>query len=93
MDNIIKKYLTNALLFGYVVDIALQGATMADVGVILALAGFISFREYTEKHKKIQEVVTTVTKQNEIITAMVKEVDNLKTSMVGLKMGQGFKKL
>jgi hypothetical protein len=44
-----------------------------------------------KKETKIQEVIDTVNRQNEVIAKMATEIDNLKTAIVGVKMGAGFK--
>jgi hypothetical protein len=46
-----------------------------------------------DKHKKVQEMSEIINKQNEVLAKMATEVDAIKTSMVGLKMNQGFKKV
>jgi hypothetical protein len=55
----------------------------------MAVKEFIAHK----KNIKLQEVTKIVDKQNEVIMKMATEIDALKTSIVGVKMGQGFKKV
>ena len=66
----------------------------AECGVAIGLAALIAVKEYIghKKNLKLHEVIETVAKQNEVIMKMATEIDALKTSMVGVKMGQSFKK-
>jgi hypothetical protein len=63
------------------------------MGVVFALTAYVGMKDYMDKHKKVQEMSDIIIKQNEVISKMVVEVDAIKTSMVGLKMNQGFKKV
>jgi hypothetical protein len=91
METIIK-YLPISLLSLFVLKLVTYGVNAPEMGVIFALTAYTSLKDYLEKHKKIQEISEVVTKQNEVIGKMAVEIDNLKTSIVGVKMGQGFKK-
>ena len=70
-----------------------MGTNFPEMGVVFALTAYVAIKDYMDKHKKIQDMVEVINKQNEVITKMVTEVDAIKTSMVGLKMNQGFKKV
>ena len=92
MDTI-KKYVPIGLLCAYLVKLIIYGTNFPEMGVVFALTAYVALRDYVEKHKKVQEVLEIVNKQNEVIAKMATEVDAMKTSMVGLKMNQGFKKV
>lgn len=69
------------------------GVNPAECGVALGLVALVALKEYVgfKKDTKIQEVIDTVNRQNEVIAKMAAEIDNLKTAIVGVKMGAGFK--
>lgn len=92
MEKIIKL-LPIALLSIFVSKLVLLGVDAPSASVIFALTGYVALKDYLDKHKKIQEISDVVNKQNEIIAKMATEIDALKTSMVGVKMGQNFKKV
>jgi hypothetical protein len=92
MDTI-KKYVPIGLLCAYVLKLIFLGTNFPEMGVVFALTAYVATKDYVEKHKKVQEVLEIVNRQNEIIAKMATEIDNLKTSMVGVKMGQNFKKV
>jgi hypothetical protein len=87
------KYIPVGLLVAYVLKLIAMGTNAPEMGVVFALTAYVALKDYVEKHKKVQEVLDVVNKQNEIIAKMATEIDNLKTSMVGVKMGQNFKKV
>jgi hypothetical protein len=91
METIIK-YLPISLLSLFVLKLVTYGVNAPEMGVIFALTAYTALKDYLEKHKKIQEISEVVNKQNEVISKMAVEIDNLKTAIVGVKMGQGFKK-
>jgi hypothetical protein len=91
METIIK-HLPLSLLSLFVLKLVAYGVTAPEMGVIFALAAYTAIKDYLDKHKRIQEISEVVAKQNEVIGKMAVEIDNLKTSIVGVKMGQGFKK-
>jgi hypothetical protein len=92
MEKIVK-YLPITLLSAFILKLIAFGVNVPEMGVIFALTGYVALKDYVEKHKKIQEIAEVVKKQNEVITKMATEIDALKTSMVGVKMGQNFKKV
>ena len=89
----IKKYMPMALLCLFVGKLLFIGVDYAEMGVAIALTAYSAIVDYLEKHKKVQEINDIVNKQNEIIAKMAIEIDGLKTSIVGVKMGQNFKKV
>lgn len=89
----ISKLLPLALLSVFIGKLVILGVDAPSAGVIFALTGYVALKDYLDKHKKIQEISDIVNKQNEIIAKMATEIDALKTSMVGVKMGQNFKKV
>lgn len=91
MEKIIN-YLPLSLLSVFVLKLIFFGTNAAEMGIVFALTAHSALRDYSEKHKKMQEVIEIVNKQNEVINKMATELDAIKTSMVGLKMHQGFKK-
>lgn len=94
MDIIgLKKYVPMGLLCLFVSKLILVGVDYAEMGVAVALIAYAALIDYLEKHKKVQEIETIVNKQNEVINKMAVEIDNLKTAIVGVKMGQNFKKV
>ena len=87
------KFLPIGLLCVYVLKLIVLGTNFPEMGVVFALTAYVAIKDYMDKHKKIQDMVEVINKQNEVIAKMVTEVDAIKTSMVGLKMNQGFKKV
>ncbi len=91
MEKIIN-YLPLSLLSVFVLKLIFFGTNAAEMGIVFALTAYSALKDYSEKHKKIQEMSDIIIKQNEVINKMAVELDAIKTSMVGLKMHQGFKK-
>jgi transposase len=91
----IYSVLPMALYCLFILKLIFNGVTVAECGVATGLTAFMAVKEFIahKKNLRLQEVVNTVAKQNEVIMKMATEVDALKTSMVGVKMGQGFKKV
>jgi Rieske Fe-S protein len=87
------KFLPIGLLCVYVLKLIVLGTSFPEMGVVFALTAYVGMKDYMDKHKKVQEMSEIIIKQNEVISKMVVEVDAIKTSMVGLKMNQGFKKV
>lgn len=81
------------LFCAFIGKLVLFGVNAAECGVALGLVALVAMKEYVgfKKDKKIQDVIDTVNKQNEVIAKMATEIDNLKTAVVGVKMGAGFK--
>jgi hypothetical protein len=81
------------LFCAFIGKLIMVGVNPAECGVALGLIALISLKEYVgfKKETKIQEVIDTVNRQNEVIAKMATEIDNLKTAIVGVKMGAGFK--
>jgi hypothetical protein len=94
MDKI-YNLLPMALYSLFIIKLIMNGVTLAECGVAIGLTAFMAVKEFIghKQNLKLQEVVSTVAKQNEVIGKMAAEIDALKTSMVGVKMGQGFKKV
>jgi hypothetical protein len=92
MEKIIN-YLPLSLLSVFVLKLIFFGTNAAEMGIVFALTAYSALKDYSEKHKKIQEIATIVNKQNEVIAKMATEIDNVKTSMVGVKMSQNIKKV
>lgn len=89
----VKKYMPMALLCLFVLKLILIGVDYPEMGVAIALIAHVALIDYLEKNKKIQHISDVVNKQNEVIAKMAIEIDSLKTSIVGVKMGQNFKKV
>lgn len=87
------KFLPIGLLCAYIVKLIALGTSFPEMGVVFALTAYVALKDYLDKHKKIQEMSEVIAKQNEVLAKMATEVDAIKTSMVGLKMNQGFKKV
>lgn len=81
------------LFCAFIGKLIIVGVNPAECGVALGLIALISLKEYIShtKNQKLQDVVDTVNRQNEVIAKMATEIDNLKTAIVGVKMGAGFK--
>ena len=92
MEKIIN-YLPLGLLSVFVLKLIFFGTNAAEMGIVFALTAYSALKDYSEKHKKIQEISAIVNKQNEVIAKMATEIDNVKTSMVGVKMSQNIKKV
>jgi len=90
---VLAKFLPLGLLCAFVLKLIVFGTNLPEMGVVFALTAFAAMKDYMDKHKKVQEMVEIINKQNEVIAKAVTEVDAIKTSMVGLKMNQGFKKV
>lgn len=87
------KFLPIGLLCAYVLKLIMLGTNFPEMGVVFALTAYVAMKDYMDKHKKVQEMSEIINKQNEVLAKMATEVDAIKTSMVGLKMNQGFKKV
>jgi len=61
--------------------------------IVLGILSIIGIKTFLNNHKKLKDYDLILSKQNEVISKMATEVDAIKTSMVGLKMNQGFKKV
>lgn len=94
MEKIIS-ILPIALYSLFIGKLILNGVNAAECGVAIGLTALMAMKEHIghKQNLKLQEVVSTVAKQNEVIGKMATEIDALKTSLVGVKMGQGFKKV
>ena len=91
----IQNVLPLALYCLFITKLIISGVNAAECGVAIGLTAFMAVKEYIghKQNLKLQEVVDVVAKQNEVIAKMATEIDAVKTSMVGVKMGQGFKKV
>lgn len=87
------KYIAYGLLIAQVGRSLVLGTTTSDVGAIITLAALSALLSYVEKHKKIQEVVEVVTKQNEVIHKLTLELDHVRTAVSGMKLGMNFQKI
>lgn len=81
------------LLTAFVGKLVIFGVNSAECGVALGLVALVAMKEYVgiKKDAKMEEIVKTVNMQNDVLAKMATEIDNLKTSLVGVKMGAGFK--
>lgn len=79
----------------FIIKLIFGNVNPAECGVALGLTAFMAMKEFIahKKNLKLHEVTETVAKQNDVIMKMATEIDALKTSLVGVKMGQGFKKV
>ncbi len=84
-----------ALYSLFILKLIVNGVNLPECGVAIGLTAFMAVKEFIahKKNIKLQEVTKIVDKQNEVIMKMATEIDALKTSIVGVKMGQGFKKV
>jgi hypothetical protein len=88
----IKEYISYVLLVAYACKtLSHVGNSLYDAGIIVAILGFISFREYMAKHKKIQEINDIVLKQNDVIKKMAEELVHCKDSVTSIKLQNSFK--
>jgi len=87
------NYIPYGLLLAFSGQALILGINLNSVLVIVGTLGFIFAKEYVEKNTKLKDVVHTVNQQNIVIEKMAKEVDSLRTSMVGIKMQSGMKKV
>lgn len=81
------------LFCAFIGKLVVFGVSPSECGVALGLTALMAVKEYVgmKKDLKMEEIVKTINMQNEVIAKMATEVDNLKTSIVGVKMGAGFK--
>lgn len=91
--NKVYDVLPMGLFCAFIGKLVWFGVNPAECGVALGLISLVALKEYVghKKDLKLQEVIDTVNKQNEVIAKMATEIDNLKTALVGVKMGTGFK--
>ncbi len=91
--NKLYNVLPMGLFCAFIGKLVIFGVNAAECGVALGLISLVALKEYVgfKKDKKIQDVIDTVNRQNEVIAKMATEIDNLKTAIVGVKMGAGFK--
>jgi len=87
------NYIPYGLLFAFSTHALLQSFNINSVLVIIGLLAFIFGKEFLEKNAKLKDVIHTVNEQNKIIEKMAKEVDSVRTSVVGMKMQNGMKKV
>ncbi len=87
-----EKYIPVALLTSYTAVTLLLGKTGFDISVVIAsLVGLTGMFYYVEKHKKIQDLEDVVKKQNEVLERMAKEIAQIRTSVVGVKLATNVK--
>lgn len=98
----VVKYIPVGLLVALIGKMLVVGnVSFAEMGVALGIIGYVALRDYVEKHLTIQEGVAKfeseakemkdiISKQNEVIVKMATEIDAIKTSIVGVKMGVNF---
>lgn len=92
MDRI-YRLIPMGLFCAFVGKLIVFGVNAAECGVALGLTGLIALKEYIghKKNQQMEEIIKTVNMQNDVIAKMATEIDNLKTAIVGVKMGTGFK--
>lgn len=92
MDKV-YRLLPMGLFCSFIGKLVFFGVNPSECGVALGLTGLIALKEYVgyKKNQQLEEVIKTVNMQNDVIAKMATEIDNLKTSLVGIKMGAGFK--
>jgi hypothetical protein len=92
MDRI-YRLVPMGLFCAFIGKLIIFGVNPSECGVALGLISLVALKEYVghKKDVKLQEVIDTVNAQNQVIAKMATEIDNLKTALVGVKMGTGFK--
>ena len=68
------------------------GAEYSDMGIAVALIGYMALNSYTEKHKKIQDLDAIIKKQTELSLHLVEEIDKVKSAVAGVKLSAGVQK-
>lgn len=102
--HLFKEYLPSGLLLAFVGKILIQGASLSDVGVAIALVSYAGLEKYLEKSKKINDIVLaneqkwkeiaeTVNKQNEVIKASAHELALVRDNVAGMKLAGGMQSL
>ena len=100
----LEKLVPTGLLLAFCGKALILGFSTGDVVAVVALIAFVFGMDYLSKQKSIQaikekaeqdfqSIADVVKKQNEVIEAMAKEVDMVRTSVVGVKLNAGYKKL
>ncbi len=95
----INKYYYMGILCAIVGKMLVTGLSIPEALVGLGIIGICASKEYLEKHKDLQEIKeitskhrqeidATYNKQNEVIAKMAIEIDNLRTTIGGVKLHQ-----
>ena len=90
--KIVEKHIPTALLCLLVVKCIMVGSEYSDMGIAVALIGYMALNSYTEKHKKIQDLDAIIKKQTELSLHLVEEIDKVKSAVAGVKLSAGVQK-
>ena len=100
----IQKHAPLALCALLVLKQLILGSDPSQAAITIALVGILSVKELMEKNKKyseietnckksLEEMMTIVHKQNEILNVAAKEVALMKQSVESIKMSSGMRKV
>jgi hypothetical protein len=67
------------------------GASLESAAIVLGLIALAAFTEYNPKHKELQALRVILKEQAVNIEIVKKQLDETKTSMIGMKMNMGIK--
>lgn len=66
-------------------------ASWSDAAVILVVGAIATAYEFKSRDKEVERLDKLVEKQNETILAMAKSLDEVRSSVSGIKMAQGMR--
>lgn len=82
----IRKNLPLGLLMIYFAKVCLQPVNLPEVGILLILAGLVSYLEYKNSDKKLVAIEENVATLKKDIEEKTKEIESMKTYVTGLKL-------
>ena len=99
-----EKYLPLGLLSVFTLKVMIFSASLADMGIVLGLAGLLALKDHLDKQKTIRQIQDETNKsledmkytlklQNDVIEKMARAADEQRTSTAGLKLAQGMRKV
>lgn len=89
MHNI--RYIPLFLFTIFITKLLVIGVAWADAPIALILASAAAFFEYKTSDKKHQELHDILKKQNEVILAMAKEIDSVKSGVSKVSLAQNLR--
>ena len=78
MDNF-ERLLPKGLILSYLVKMLIVSASIADVGILMTLAGIMGSQMYLEKNKKVQQIEKSLNQRyEEVVQANLKANEDTK---------------
>lgn len=89
MLEIISKHIPLGLLTLLGCKAVFIGLHWEDSVIGLGLLGVLAVERYLERRKRLEEIESVIKEQNRVIEALAKELDNVRTSVSGIKLKSG----